>query len=527
MKTFSRLIFLLLPALAAGCSANHDPLPQEEVEDLSSGEALSHEMMVLGSQLDDPYSIRNITKALENLYSTKAASVEIKPTDSYIRFLPKDENDFALLEDLGLDLLDHPLDYKIVREGDYYHDPKLPDDAITWQYTVVPHGFEIPEGIVYEILDDCFIPDNTATKADWVDWEAVEREAFAVSGNQDLLLPATKAGVQPSGRITIQDEEFNGGEPYGLAGVKVVCNVFVKFASAYCNRDGYYTIPKTFSAEPRYRLMFSNSKGFDIGFNLILVPASMSTLGKGPASGVDANITSDSEIKLWRRAVVSNSAYDFIDRCSEDDMDIKLPPRNLRIWLFGLLQDSSTPMLRHGTLLDKTLLGYYLGEYTPLLSLFLPDVTIGARYKDSYKSLYAETVHELAHASHFSQVGKEYWDNYIFYIIESFIEYGADGYGGGTSELAGYCEIGEMWGYFIQNTMLNDRYGGSMPTSGSGFWFHPEILRYLYERGMTRSQLFKALKKDVKSKTDLYYELLYLYPEKASDIESIFKLYED
>ena len=526
MKQIFKLIvplLLLLPPV--GCS--RDSAVLQDAEDESTGEALSHGMMVLGEQLQDPYSLRNMTKALEALYPTKAAVVELKPTDMYVRFLPASEDEYCLLEDLGIDLLDHPLDYKILKEGDYWHDPKIPEDRITWQYAVLPHDFQLPEGVVYEILDDCYIPDNALTKSDDVNWDEVEREAFRLTGNDDMLEPMTKAGSQPSGRITIVDPDFNEGQPFGLAGVKVVCNVFVKFSSTYTSRDGYYTIPKSFSSSPRYRIMFDNNKGFDIGFNLILVPASLSTLGKGPASGIDATITKDSDRMLFCRAAVSSAAYDYFERCAEDDIDIKTPPKGLRIWIFRKIECSSTPMLRHGIILDKTLLAQYMGDYIPLISLFLPDVTIGSKNKETYADLYAETVHELSHASHFAQVGKTFWDNYILYILGCFMQGTNLDYGMGDGEHAGECAIGEMWGYFMQNTMMQDRYGGEMPTSGMKYWFHPQIFRYLYDRGTTRSQIFRALQSDVNSVEALREKLLKLYPSQESVITPVFDRYEN
>ena len=526
MKTKIKCLLPLLLLLPVGCSKDSAGL--RDAEDITTGEALSHGMMVLGRQLEDPYSLRNMTKALEAVSPTKASVTQLTPTDMYVRFLPRDEEEFARLQEQGIDLLDHPLDYQILKEGDYWHDPSLDEDAITWQYAVLPHGSDLPEDIVYEILDDCFIPENAATKADGIDWEAVEREAFRLTGNADLLEPRTKAQAsQPSGRITIVDPHANEVKAFGLAVVKVVCNVFVKFSATYTDRDGYYTIPKRFSSAPRYRLMFQNRQGFNIGLNLNLLPASLSTLGKGPSDGIDAVITPESDRLLFCRAAVSNAAYDYYSRCAEDDLAIATPPASLRIWIFQHILSSSTPMLHHGTLVDKTLIGKYLGDYAPLLALFLPDVTIGAKEKNTYAALYAETVHELSHASHYAQAGKDYWDNYILYILSAFLDGGNEDYGTGTGEYAGYCEIGEMWGYFMQNTLMNDRYGGAMPTSGMHYWFHPQIFRYLYERGFTRSQLFRALQPDVCSRDALQGKLLKLYPEKEAIISQVFARYAE
>jgi hypothetical protein len=204
-----------------------------------------------------------------------------------VRFLPADDVEYDALVAAGVHLVDHPLDYEILVEGDWYHDPLVPEGDVTWQYAVVEPDFEFPD-IRYEIIDECYIAEHdTGTRAgDGIDWAAVEREAYVLTGNADRLSEiSTKAAtkVTPSGRITIVDEHANGGKAFGVAGVMVSCNSFVKFDHAYTDRDGYYKMNKTFSSELRYRMIFKNQKGFSIGFNLVLLPASVSTLGKtGP-----------------------------------------------------------------------------------------------------------------------------------------------------------------------------------------------------------------------------------------------------
>lgn len=526
METIRKILMLAAVVMVGACSEKGLDLQNE---DESGSSTVSHEMIVLGNKMEDPYSVSNVTKALNNLYPTKAGRVDVTPTDVYVRFLPKSEEEYQKLVAAGYEIMDHPLDYKIVRDGDYYHDPEVSDEEITWQYAVVPHGTVMPSDIEYEVLDDCFIPETGAdTKSeDGIDWEAVEREAFRLTGNSDLYEASFTKGsaAKPSGRITIIDKDANGGQPFGVAGVKVICNVFVKYSYAYTDRDGYYSMSKKFSSKPRYRLRFKNKEGFNIGFNKVLVSASTSALGKGPSAGMDVTITSSSERKLWCRSVVNNAAYDYIKRCGKEDMDIKVPPKNLRIWIFQNMDSSSAVMMRHGAFIDGSLIAKFLGDYASLVKLFLPDITLGFKGKTAYSTLYSETCHELAHASHFAQVGKDYWDKYINFIISSFVSSGGTTYGKGTEPAAGYCEIGEMWGYFMQNSMYHDRYGGTMPNSGMSYWFHPQIFRYLEDRGVTKSQIFAAMQKDVHSRDALKSKLIALYPNKAAIIRQVFDRY--
>ena len=488
---------------------------------------VSHDMIVLGEQLEDPYSLKNMKDAVTKAYPAKGREVEIKPTDVYMRFLPKNENEYDRLVDAGLHLLDHPVDYRIIRDGDYYHDPSLDESRITWQYAVVPAGFKCPDGIESEILDECFIPDNASgTRAgNDIDWNLVERTAFELTGNADMLVPTTKASASPSGRITLVDADHNGGTPVGLAGVMISCNTFVKFATTYTDEEGYYQFEKKFSSDVRYRIVFKNQKSFAIGFNLLLVPASMSTMGTNTSEGVDLVIDSSSDHKLFARSVVNNAAYEYWQRCNDDEDQLPQPPYQTRIWLFDGMGSSSTPMLQQGPVIEGTLLSKYLGGFKDLIQTFMPDITIGLSGADTYKSIYSLTVHELAHASHFQQVGTDYWNKYISFIIESFVGSLGAVYGVGTEKDSGYCELGEMWAYYLENMMLRNRYGDDVVVQGTAHWFSPQILMYLDERGLTASKIFAAFTSDVINVSQLREKLAELYPTYESLINQAFDRY--
>ena len=505
-------------------------MPEEDSRRVNVS-ALSHGMIELGEKLDDPYTVANMQEAVARLYPTRSGSVSLKATDLYVRFLPKTGEEFALLLSKGLKLTDHPVDYRIVKEGDYYHDPDLSENAITWQYAVVSKDFDFPAGIRCEVLDECYISENDpVTRAEsGIDWDAVEAEAYRLTGNADLYA-ATRADEEaafPAGRITVEDPDAFGGKPYGVAGVMVFCNSFVKFASTYPDRDGYYQLPKKFSSTPRYRLVFKNSAGFSIGLNLVLVPASVSTLGTGPAAGVDVHIDASADGALWRRAVVNNAAYDYIARCNASDLDVKAPPQDLRLWIFKNLSCSSAAMLHHGAFVEgNEIVQKYLGGYSSLLKTFLPDLTIGAKAGEgAFVDLYTAVVHEMAHASHYAQVGNAWWNPYITYVLRSYVTEGRQAYGSGSGENAGYCEVGEMWAYFMESVLFQDRYGGDLPAFGTAFWFYPQIFRYLYERGMTCADLFKALKSEVTSRDDLLDALVTLFPEQERTIYQVFNRY--
>jgi hypothetical protein len=343
-----------------------------------------------------------------------------------------------------------------------------------------------------------------------------------MTGNEDLLLPETKASkVYPSGRITIVDELFDGGKPQGVKGVRVSCNSFIKFAHSYTDEDGYYKMNKKYSAKPRYRLVFDNVKDFSIGFNLILVPASTSTLGKASPSGINMTVTRRSESKLFKRCVVNNAAYDYYTRCSSDDLNIVPPPKDLRIWLFHNLKASSSMMMHHGAIIDMSVLSSFLGSFAPLIKIFLPDITIGVKGHDDYQSIYAEVCHELAHASHFSKVGTEYWNRYILYVLGSYVSSGGMTYGDGRGTNSGYCEVGEMWAYYMSAKLWHERYGGNYPAFGTSYWFYPQILRYIEAKGIRCRGIFECMDRSVNSRDMFQRALMTSFPDQDEYIDIV------
>ena len=493
-------------------------------------EGFSHDMIVLGEQLPDPYSVDNMSKAVAAVTGSGRATVE--PTDYYVRFLPKDDTQMQILLDRGVELLDHPLDYRIVREGDWYHDPSIPEGEITWQYAVVPVTFDFPNSIRYERLDECYLPDHApATKSDGIDWEAVEREAYRLTGNASMLLPATRDGstsaVTPKGRISISDPDFDD-EPIGVKGVKVCCNSFVKFSVCYTDDEGYYRMSKSYASSVRFRLIFQNIKGFSQGINYIVIPLSVSTLGEHPASGCDLNVDCYSERKLFLRCVVNNAGYDYIAASRASSGAIPAPPRDLRVWNMELIDCELTTMMHHGVLIETMAsLVDVPKEYQALMKLCQGDVLLGHFGEETYADVYASALHIFAHAGHFTRVDKDWWWNYFEYCLRSYVSSGfEDSYGVQGDAGSEYVEIAEMYAYYCQNVLMSRRYPDTYSLDGTSWWFCPQLLMYLDERGLGLELLAPLFTVDVVSTEVLHDKLLSYYPQFKTVINEAFARYE-
>ena len=82
-----------------------------------------------------------------------------------------------------------------------------------------------------------------------------------------------------------------------------------------------------------------------------------------------------------------------------------------------------------------------------------------------------------------------------------------------------------MWAYYIESKLHKDRYGGSFPTFGTSWWFYPQIFRFLDERGLGQSEIFRILDEDVDSKDALKDALMLEYPERQDMIGQVFSRY--
>ena len=549
MKKFIFAILLALAPLHA-CSDKEDyPWNRPAADEYE----LTHGQIVLGEQLKDPYSVENMTKALLSVYPAAAGRSHIDPTDYYVRFLPKNEEQVQQLLDMELLLLDHPLDYRIVKDGDWYHDPGVPENDVTWLYGVVPLDFEFPSNIRYERLEDCYLSEHDPqTKSDGIDWAAVERESFRLTGNAAMLGLGTKAEDDapraPEGYITILDPDDPEGT-VGVKGVRVCCNSFVKTAAAYTDENGHYKMSRTYSGELRFRLMFKNSKGFSQGLNHPLLPASVSALGKYPAEGCSVEIDNGSDYHLFVRSVLNNAGYEYSQTCEKSAGAIPKPPKDLRIWDLPLFAGSFNIMMHHGVIIDTfSPLHDVLGPLAMVARYVQPDVYFGIEGCASYSDAYARALLAFVQAGHFARVGKDWWHEYVLGaigdgIVQSVTDLLAPGDAGDGKEepeeagaknnvkscAAGgsstYAEIVQNYSNYCQTVLYRRHYPGSDALFGDRL-NSPQIFLYLEERGLGLELLAPLFTSDVTDMAFLKQKMLSYYPQFKNVIMEAFARYE-
>ncbi len=187
--------------LLLGCKDTISDIKADLGETLANTtEQAAGDKTILGERLENPYTVENMRKALNELkeepqLKSSAAeldNIEVKATHLYVRFLPQSDKELGILkQDSLLELFDYPLDFEIEQLGTAYHDPSLPDTSITYQYTAVTVDYKLPE-VRHEVLAELFMleeDDNEEeltlknTSTSYTIWVALEDKALEISNN--------------------------------------------------------------------------------------------------------------------------------------------------------------------------------------------------------------------------------------------------------------------------------------------------------------------------------------------------------
>lgn len=485
MKTrISTLLIVMALVLAVSCRKDDaDPLgllsqtPLLKEGDLSSSDK---DVVTLGRQLSNPYSVSNMQTAYRNLVNNGAIQdiYTIQATHYYVRILPRDTMELnKLVDDTSLTLFTYPLDYELIGTGEYIP----PENEDPWLYTVVPVTYPLSRFGRYDILQSCYIPDidnNT-------DMEALEYEAFDITGNvpRDNSVRGCSA---PSGYIKVYNTTTQNEE--GVRNIQVCMNTFVRIGKVNTNTVGHFVSTKKFLFNVNYTLIYHNPVShFQVWGNLLCFSPALYILGVHSNQNYSKSI--DTTYRAWYWSTINNAASIYYERLCPD-FGILKPPVTLRIAAVNMGGDwtGNCPMLRHWNcvtygMTPGDIFLYYLGASPWTLDRIQPDVFI-LKNKRRTDKIYSTVFHELAHASHYSLVGGTYWSNFVRHVILN------QGYGSPNGDLAGYVGVGEMWAYFVEPEMFDTcwrRYYNDTNVQQitnlhlEDEWFHPIALKMVHD----------------------------------------------
>ena len=562
-----RPIQLLLCSLLFASSCTYGSLTNEMPYTTQQADG---NKMIIGEKLENPYSLKNMQKALDSLVKLKSfnpgTQLKLETTDYYVRFRPTDTTQYRTLFEQGFELFDYPLDCEILSEGSYYHDPDIPEDEITWQYTIIPVSkldSSINNEKIYKIqktgddititdcntgtsisgpiIEDCYIPgdDVKATSKLPVSAEELENMSISLTHPNDLITDTKASGTgYPRGYVKVYDDI--SGVYVSVPGVKVQARYFLKWKSSYTDSNGYFYINSSFKKNSYLSVIFDNSKGFSVWGNFAFLAPAYYNCGKQSSfSNEIPSIKIDENKQSWPWAVISKSAYDYYTSCASTSgllYGVQMPHSDLKIWSVGNLStDASTPMARHLTA-AKTLsaLGTMLSFCSSCLSLqitssivafalhiALPDMFIGSK-NSNYRKLYLSIQHEFTHASHFRQLGEWKWGDVIWYEIKY------QGYPDSTKNYRGeeYVRLTESYSYSIENYInknLFDPWLTEGQYNGKNWFFKETVCQYsniLIEHILKPKDFSYELKSSLTT-SELNSALLSNYPTAQESLKKI------
>ena len=410
-KLFTKLAFGVLVSIAVfiSCQTQDESITPE----IDNFESSTEGKMVLGKQLENPYSVENMRKALASLTANgrTASDFDIKTTDLYVRFIPKDSLELDALEDYSqidttFNLFDHPLDFEIEEVGHWYHDPAILDHLPTYQYTVVKPDFVFSDTLDHEVLAELFIPDELEGDADngriAVDLDFLydlEDEALRMTDNweepvtdsdENGRINGRRSKWNPRGRIMVEERIGNtdrGDVP--LRYCKVRARRWFTVATANTSvSNGTFYISRRFRRDVNYSLKFETYK------HKVTNWIGSATTHNGPKRKGDwnMNIAYNNASETWVRATLMNAIYHFRTQASRHKL--KLPGFFTTVKVRGVFKSgrsNAIGVVRHIPLGANSL-------------IFRNDVKIytktsrGTQLKTD--NFYSLMMHELGHVSH-------------------------------------------------------------------------------------------------------------------------------
>lgn len=267
MKNYLFLALAAALMMAVACS---EPLNEAAEEATPQNEGTeTPKKSHWGNKEPIPYTIPNMHLALDKLQSdglSKSAlsKADIKPTHVYLKFFPSDLDELDLLKDDSvLCVVPVPYDYDLEGFDGSYHDPEVPAEIPTYQYSVVEVGHPLPN-VRYEVLDSLYMPDLVEYKALSKShsnviaiWPELECEAIRLSGfDTTYTIDANRTlskSYKPGGSVMSYDNVIENYDRSKWNCLFAVPNVRIHVNFSTHRRNGYTDINGNFKTDGNFR----------------------------------------------------------------------------------------------------------------------------------------------------------------------------------------------------------------------------------------------------------------------------------
>ncbi len=389
MKKLNLLTLVLLTfLLISSCSKNQNESISPATSNLETskkdvGTNENDRFIKLGKKLENPYTLKVMNDVVKKLNSPEITnSVKVRITNKYVRFLPKNEEEFAdLLKLKDLEIFNYPMDYEIIQRGNKFKDSSLVDAKYNWYYTVVPEDYKMPK-IKAEILSDLYMPENDEfLKGKEGLIKSIEDEAFKLTKNYISTKNGKIASWNPQGHIEMWDNSKCSYVP--IKGCKIRTRRLLSVKTTLTDNNGNYIQPHAYSNPVHYDIIWTRAD-FDILDNDFDV-----AIFDGPESSSNWNVSLISGRNAGF-AVIHRAAFEYYYNRTGDAYGLYMPPYTRISY-----ENSSNSIA--GLTLQYNPGGIKLKIWTNVAE------SAGPPYRErSNFETFGTVVHEIGHASHFN-----------------------------------------------------------------------------------------------------------------------------
>ena len=170
--------------------------------------------------------------------------------------------------------------------------------------------------------------------------------------------------------------------------------------------------------------------------------------------------------RYWGASSVNNSVHEFHDFAGADNISPPFHGLDINIGTgnrfgYAVLSTQFQISFTIGTLIGAGAsiflgpIGAAVGAVSILaIWIYLPDVHIGVNFSNSDR-LRRLAYHEIAHASHFTVAGSDFWEQLVLATAIN------GGHGSAGSPHSGVLSVAESWAEYLAHIYTDRKYGGS------------------------------------------------------------------
>lgn len=347
---------------------------------------------VIGDKVTNPLDISVVIEAFNQLDPEVKSGYtveDIKPTHIYIAFTPTNDNELGALDDIDEEIVllsTYPLDYE-VSDGLIVPDSRFMINGFSYRWAYVPVDYDLSKvHCPFVYYYDIYCPSNKDETKTYIPVSlasALEQKSYELCGLNLKPVIGTKSGFTPFGRVQFYDSDFSSYRGVEGLSIRTVRAIWSDYT--HCDADGYFISNESYNYSFRYEIHFSRTD-FSIRKN---DTTSEVIIKYSDYTGPLYKYISDDEYCYY--AIISRAAivYYYGNNCG-----MRRPP---------MRSDNTLKLAIQAHLgEDPNAFGYFyendlwiFGD-RPVLEIF--------REHDSARRLntdiYATTIHELGHASH-------------------------------------------------------------------------------------------------------------------------------